>query len=187
MFFLEHTRDRLKPQRLAEHEFIGITPEDISYVRLKKIDTSKVVILQTATFRTKKDFNAHRLLRAIDNNILLSKLHESEQGKSIHKMLPVKELYALYEEFPEVIENTKSVLDQCSIDFDFSKDAVHQNQKTYTGSHEEDEKLLKQLCNKGLFYRYPDTTQEVFDRVEMELATIQLASIFLENQSSRQS
>jgi len=123
--FKKNTLRRLKP-----NEYIGITPEDLPYVRLRNIDTSKAVILQTASFRNKKDFNAHRLLRAIDNNILLSKLSESEQGQPFHRMLPIEELDAIYSEFPEVISNTKSVLDQCSIEFDFSFEAEHQNQKT---------------------------------------------------------
>jgi DNA polymerase-3 subunit alpha len=32
------------------------------------------------TFRNRVDFNAHRLLRAMDNNIVLSKLSLSEQA-----------------------------------------------------------------------------------------------------------
>ena len=176
--------DKNKQRALKSNEYLGVTPEDIPYIRLRNINTSKAVILQTATFRNKKDFNAHRLLRAIDKNILLSKLPESEQGLLHHKMLPVDALKEIYKEFPNIIANTELVLDQCSIDFDFSIDAEHQNQKTYTGSKEEDEKLLESLCRKGIFYRYPNVTQEVYDRIEKELTTIKkmdFVSYFLMN------
>ncbi|MGB1184365.1 MAG: hypothetical protein ACPG4S_04310, partial [Schleiferiaceae bacterium] len=36
--------------------------------------------MPTATFRGKRDFNAHRLLRAIDENTLLSKLEQKQQA-----------------------------------------------------------------------------------------------------------
>ena len=39
---------------------------------------AKCVALQSVTFRTKRDFNTHRLLRAIDKNVLLSQLKTSD-------------------------------------------------------------------------------------------------------------
>ena len=61
-----------------ENEFIGISVESLrklrfsEYLQLK----DKLVLLQSVSFRSKKDYNAHRLLRAIDNN--LSLIHISE-------------------------------------------------------------------------------------------------------------
>lgn len=169
---------------LRENEFIGISPRDLDYIRIKKISVSKAVILQTVTFRNKKDFNAHRLLRAIDKNVLLSKLPETEQAIPDHKMIPVDELLKVYEDYPQVIENTKNVLDSCSIFFDFSDEAEPQNQKHYTGSAEEDETLLLKLCEEGAKYRYPEKTEIIRSRIEKELATIKqmgFISYFLMN------
>jgi len=182
--FVIYPFDKKKTRKLREYEYLGIRPEDIPYVRLKNIDTSKAVILQPATFRNKKDFNAHRLLRAIDNNILLSKLPESEQAMPTDKMLSLDTLLDVYVEYPEVIRNTKNILDECSIDFDFSDTAEHQNQKTYTGNAEGDDKLLDELCREGLPYRYPNVTQEVYDRIDKELGMIKkmnFVSYFLMN------
>ncbi len=169
---------------LRENEFIGIAPADLDYIRIKKKDVSKAVILQTVTCCSKKDFNAHRLLRAIDKNVLLSKLDPAEQGDENHKMLPPHELLKLYEEFPGVIQNTKNVLDACSVFFDFSDDAEPQNQKHYTNSAEEDEALLLKLCQQGVEYRYPDKTTEIQARIDKELSTIKqmgFISYFLMN------
>ena len=63
-------------QSLKTHEFIGVAVHQINKLRfsyLKKF-SDKLVIQQTVTVRNKRDFNAHRLLRAIDKNIVLSKL-----------------------------------------------------------------------------------------------------------------
>ncbi|MDC1385265.1 PHP domain-containing protein, partial [Crocinitomicaceae bacterium] len=167
--FVIYPFGKKRERTLKTNEYIGVNPEDIPYIRLKNIDTSKAVILQTATFRNKKDFNTHRLLRAIDKNVLLSKLSDTEQGRPEHQMLPIKELHVIYEEFPEVIANTEDVLDRCTIDFDFSQEAEHQNQKTYLKTDEEDIELLERLCQEGLFYRYPNVNQEVYDRIDKEL------------------
>lgn len=174
---LEHTFviypfQKDKKRQLKENEYIGVSPRDIPYIRLKDQKISKAVILLTVTFRNKKDFNAHRLLRAIDNNTLLSKLSVTEQASSQHKMISKNDLLGLYEEFPSIIANTVKILDACSIFFDFSSTAEPQNQKTYTGSDEQDVALLYQLCEKGLSYRYPKMNEEIHQRMEKELTAI---------------
>ena len=68
---------------LKNNEFIGIKPQDLNQLKFSKWSTyrHKLVVLQTVSFQNKKGFNIHRLLRAIDNNTLLSKLPKSEQGQ----------------------------------------------------------------------------------------------------------
>lgn len=173
-----------KTHILKPYEYIGISSGDIDYIRLKKIDTSKCVILQPVTFRNKRDFNAHRLLRAIDNNTLLSKLPESEQGNPEDKMLHLDQLLNIYSEFLEVVSNTKKIIEQSHISFDFSDTAEPQNQKYYTGDEEEDLKLLKRLCDEGIKYRYPIESKKVRDRIKKEFDTIKemkFVSYFLMN------
>jgi DNA polymerase-3 subunit alpha len=156
---------------LKPHEYIGITPLDLDYIRIKKVDVSKAVMLQTVTFQNKKDFNAHRLLRAIDKNTLLSKLPAGEQGMLHHRMLPVEELLAVYQDYPTVISNTQKVLES-TVSFDFSDMAPPQNQKNYGASVEEDEQLLLKLCEEGITYRYPALTPQIEERLKKEIDTI---------------
>ncbi len=172
-----------KVYKLDKDEYIGVGIKDLPYIRLKNQNTDKMVVLHTVTFRTKKDFNAHRLLRAIDNNTLLSKLDPAEQGQESDCMLPVTDLYAAFEEYPEIIANTQYILNQSHIEFDFSEKRS-ENQHSYTGSMEEDVKLLRQLCLEGLDYRYPTMSDIIQARVEKELETIQqmnFVSYFLIN------
>lgn len=169
---------------LASNEYIGVRPEHLDFIRLKKIDTSKCVILQPVTFQSKKDFNAHRLLRAIDKNTLLSKLPKTEEAHPNDRIIPVQELERIYADFPEILINTNHILDHSTISFDFSETAPPQNQKTYTESEESDLLLLRELCTAGLAYRYPNAGTKITERVEKELATIQkmgFVSYFLIN------
>lgn len=146
------------PKRtLLAHEYIGVRHRDLSKFPISEWNSypQKLIALQTVTFRNKRDFNAHRLLRAIDNNTLLSKLPTAEQGHREDVFLTPHQLDKIYRHYPFLIENANSLIDQCHIDFDFSGHSV-QNLKTYTGSIEKDFDLLRRLCLKGLGYRYPD-------------------------------
>jgi len=161
-------------QEFRDNEFIGISIENLRrlpFSNYKKF-TDRLVIQQSVTFRNKKDFNAHRLLRSIDNNILLSKLLKTEEGSFSEKMLPVEELLNIYAEFPHIIENTKALLYDCHIDFSFGKGRISQNQQVFGESKEEDFKRLFELCEKGLPIRYSNPDETVKARLKRELDTI---------------
>jgi len=168
------------------NEFIGISIENLRRLPFSryKTYTDKLVIQQPVTFRNKRDFNAHRLLRAIAKNTLLSKLQEAEQGSITEKMLPLDELLEKYQEFPNIIENTRNLMAQCSIQFDFGEGRISQNQQVFGTSKEADFEHLKQLCAKGLPKRYTLITDVVKKRLEVELETIKkmdFVSYFLIN------
>ena len=170
----------------AAHEFIGISVRDLRrlpFTRLMK-HKDKLVVQQAVSFRNKRDYNTHRLLRAIDKNVLLSKLPAEEQGKEDEKMYPLENLVVAFQEHRFILENTEKLMDQCSIAFDFSPERETQNLRTYTGSMQEDEQLIERLCQKGLPYRYPQPDQAVRDRIAKELELIKakgFVSYFLIN------
>ncbi len=172
--------------RFAAHEFVGISIADLRrlpFSRLLKLK-DKLVVQQPVTFRNKRDFNAHRLLRAIDNSILLSKLEKIEEGDENEKMFPIENLAIAFSEYPFILENTERLMESCSIEFDFSKGREPQNLKTYSGSREEDEKMIEHLCQEGLPYRYPDGGEEIQERLKKELKLIKkkgFVSYFLIN------
>lgn len=157
---------------LKSNEWIGLRPSDIVSFRLygKNVDRKKLVILPTASFRNKKDFNTHRLLRAIFHNELLSKLPKTEQGKEEDKFLHLAEIMKCYEEYQEAIQNTQHILKHNTIDFEFGKS---KNKKCFTGDESEDKKMLRQLTSEGLHYRYPNPTAQILERLETELTTIE--------------
>lgn len=170
---------------LNENEFIGIRPSDLNHLKFSKWmgQPEKLVILKTVSFQNKKGFNTHRLLRAIDNNTLLSKLPTSEQGNETDLMIPTRDLKELYVEHPFIIKNTERILNSCSINFDFANSSP-KNQKTYSDNEHLDFKLLKKLAYDGLHYRYQKIGKRVLDRLEKELKIInekQFVSYFLIN------
>ncbi|PKQ44197.1 DNA polymerase III subunit alpha [Confluentibacter flavum] len=173
-------------KQFKDYEFIGVSVEELKKLPFSvyKSYTEKLVIQQQVTIRNKKDFNAHRLLRAIDNNTLLSKLQISEECKITDKMLSLEDLEKAYVQYPQIIANTQNILNLCSIDFSFGKDRVTQNQKVYLESPEADYELLVKLCEDNLHNRYADLNDKVKERLQTELSTIRtmdFVSYFLIN------
>lgn len=168
------------------NEYIGVNIQDLRKIRFSKLYQLKdrFVILQPVTFRNKRDFNTHRLLRTIDNNTLLSKLPKEEEAPEWEKMLPTEELKQHYAEFPFIIRNTEKLMNECSIYFDFSENRKPQNQQSYTGNNQNDEKLLLKLCKQNLPYRYKTITEDIKNRLQKELKLIRqmnFVSYFLIN------
>ena len=176
--FIIYPYQKGKDFKLKSNEFLGIAPKDLNHLKFSKWTEfrEKLVVLKTVSFQNKKGFNTHRLLRAIDNNTLLSKLPKSEEGNENDIMLPYNQLCETYAEFPKLISNTEALLDHCSIDFDFT-DKAPKNQKCLTENEASDYQLLEKLTYDGINYRYGTAIeQKIYDRIEKELNIIKQKS-----------
>ena len=162
------------PEQLSAHEFVGLSAQQIPQFRLSKWKNrlSKLVILQPITFRNQRDFNSHRLLRAIALNTLLSKLPKSEEANKDDRLLSPEQMMNAFAEFPEVLYNSQALIDNCSIYFEFGEQYPHKNQQTYAGSAQKDFEKIKQLCYAAINHRYKVPNKEIFKRIEKELSII---------------
>ena len=174
-----------KNWNLRNNEFIGISFKNLASLPFQDIkkQTNKLVALQPVTYQNKAYFNAHRLLRAIDTNTLLSKLPIEQQAGDAETMLSKTDLLAAYAMYPSIIGNTTRMLNDCQINFEYGK-LANKNLKYYTTDAATDMQLLRSECEKGLQYRYPNASPEALQRVEKELEvieTLNFASYFLIN------
>lgn len=170
---------------LKENEYIGINAKELNSLPFSpsKDYQNKLVVLHTATFIEKKHFNAHRLLRAIDKNTLLSKLEKTEQGDMQDIILPIETIRHLFSSYPKALHNTNYILNSCHVSFDYGK-MSNKNLKHYSYSVKDDLDLLRAQCEKGIAYRFGQATPEITERVEKELHIIEkmkFASYFLIN------
>ncbi|MCX6249951.1 MAG: DNA polymerase III subunit alpha [Bacteroidetes bacterium] len=149
----------------------GIRPSSIH--RLATVNDKKIlenaVIFAPVTFTNDKEYNLHRNLRAIDHNILLSRLEPQHMALPDERMTGVKELKEIFRDYPGLIRNTEKLIAGCSIDFDFTET---KNKKTFTGQHSDDKRLLEKLAYDGLEYRYGKTNREAEKRIRHELGVI---------------
>ena len=169
---------------LLTNEYIEIQLDELINLNYKyrNVDASKLLVLQPMTFCSKKDFNTHRLLRAIANNTLLSKLSKEHQTNENEKFISKIELEKAFELHPELLQRTFSLFETCQVDFSFGDDAQPQNPYSYKASQQDDIHLLRQLCEEGLKFRYPIVTEEIRSRIDKEIDIItkkQYLSYFL--------
>ena len=156
---------------LASNELIGVGVDQLRFLHLSPHvhRQHKLIAMPTATFRGKRDHNAHRLLRAIDENTLLSKLSKDEQAKEDDRYLSNDELKSTYVEVPYLLRQAQQVLEDCNV---LLPDEASLNLQTYTGSKQKDLRLLKKLAYDGIPYRYPTVDFKVKERIEKELELI---------------
>lgn len=159
------------PEKLHRNEYIGIRPEEINLLinpTLKKY-IPRMVILQPVTFTTKREYKLHQILRAIDRNTLVTKLEENDICGQNEKLISIDELLKNYQHYPQIIENTQQLLEQCHFHFDYK---TPKNKKNFTESKDSDIKLLKKLAYKGFSRRYHDDDRKAKARMDKELDVI---------------
>jgi len=161
----------LYPAKLLDNEYIGVLPSESgrllsSPLRMRQ---SKLLLRAPVTFASDRGFELHRNLRAIDNNILLSKLNPSLMASADEMMLPADELFKAFEYYPDILRNTEKMMASCSIAFDYHSS---KNKKSFTGSLYDDKILLEKLAMDGLEYRYGKKDKEAEKRVKHELKLI---------------
>ncbi|MBC8048334.1 MAG: DNA polymerase III subunit alpha [Fimbriimonadaceae bacterium] len=160
-----------KEYNLKENEFIGVRKSDLSklaFSPLKKY-SDKLVALNSVTFTNKTEFNIHRILRAVDNNTIITKL-QPEHIASPHEILKTyDQLQTDFDSFEYLLANTQKLIDNCSFDFDFKE---NKNKKYYTGNEKDDIDLLTNLTFEGVKKRYSKITKQIHDRINKELEII---------------
>lgn len=159
-------------QHLQPNEFVGVRYWEFNklFRYRSKLDASKLVLWQPVTFLDRPNYNLHRLLRAIDHNVLLSKLSPSNHATANETFVAPEHLKKLFETYPDLIKNSEKLLEKCSFEFDFKQ---AKNKKIYTCSETDDLELLRKLAYDGLIYRYGKNQKEAKKRVDRELKIIE--------------
>ena len=163
-------------EKLRPDEYIGVSIQDMGKIRFHLLHkyAGKLVILQPLTFRHKRDFNAHRLLRAVDRNTILSKVTVADTAEETEQILPYNVLKYHFKNVDEISKNTEKLMAECHIHFNFGNDKQHQNLQVFGESREDDYQRIRQLSYQGIGYRYGDSVNDViFDRISMELDLIE--------------
>jgi len=169
--FVIYPFGKMPGSALADNEFTGIRPQQVN-----KLVTSgyldypeKLVVWQPVTFLDDKSLLIHKCLRAIGHNTLLSKLQPHQFADPDQTMVPPWKLREIFQYYPEIIENTEWLMEQCYIDIEFK---VSKNKRTYSKTKEDDRLLLQKLANDGMLYRYGKNNQVAKERIRHELEII---------------
>ena len=158
-------------QRLRPYEFVGVRPEEANhlYSSYLKNHQDRLVVLSPVTFKDSDGYRTHKLLRCIDQNIILSRLDAHTCAKASEKFCPPGHLQEIFRAYPTIIENTLAILDDCHLDMESS---YRHNRRTFTGNNKDDYKLLYKLAVNGCLKRYGPHNRKAMDRTQKELKVI---------------
>lgn len=159
------------PDALRGNEYIGIKIHQVGKLARSVYQgyVHKLVVLHPVTFKNKIGFNIHRLLMAIDQNTILSKLDKNLEANKNEMMMPEPDLMAYFWQYPQIISNTKTLLDNCSIHFELG---VPKNKKTFTENNKKDHALLRSCALEGFQKRYEQYNSSAMQRLMRELDVI---------------
>lgn len=168
--FVIYPLGKKSPENLLFNEFIGITPWEVNKLFGSNIQQykQKFVVRQPVSFQDKSRYNVHKLLRAIDKNILLSKLTPSDLASPHEYFIHPSQLLEAFKQYPCIVTNTYKLIDACEISMDFG---IDKNKKIFSATPGDDRELLKKLAYDGLECRY-GKNPEARKRVNKELEII---------------
>lgn len=156
---------------LEENEFVGIRPEDANKIYTSKLKErpDKIVALAPVTFSTHEGFSLHKLLRCIDLNIVLGNLTEKDHARKSETITSPESIERAFAAYPQILYNTRRILDECSIEMESS---ASNNRKHFTGSKDDDFKLISKLAFNGCYRRYGKQNKAALARTNKELDVI---------------
>lgn len=159
------------PPMLRENEHVGVRWNQLlplSHAKWTGL-LDKMVVLHPVTFRTKKEYNLHKVLQAIDRNVILSQLVEKDYCEDTEWMFPPAKLVQKYGNYPQILQQTEDLISSCNFEF---IPGIPRNKKFYTQDQHSDMRLLSSLAYHGLKTKYGADPQAKA-RVEKELKIIE--------------
>lgn len=178
-----------EPYGLRVNEFIGVRAfqlNQFAFSAYKDEYMHKFVAWHPVTFlptqRTpagkpdKSDHNTHRLLRAIANNTVLSKLPKHQEAFEDEFMISEVQLEKTFEHFPKLLSNARAIVADCTINIAMGED---KNKKCVRGTKAQDLTFLREETLKGFEKVYGNNPayhtnrREVLQRIEKEIGVIE--------------
>ncbi len=172
-FFIE-----VQKQGIAEQDMINPELADLG----KRLGCG-LVATNDVHFLTKDDHYAHDVLCCISMGRLITDEARLKYPTELYLKSP-QEMADALGAFPEAIDNTLRIAEMCDLTLDFSKrhapvyrvsaEAVGPARSEAEKQQKDDERYIRQLCEKGLVERYgtSDVSPEIRQRLEKELTVI---------------
>ncbi len=159
------------PEDLKPNEFIGVRPGEVTklFRKEKELFKQRGVAFWPVTVANRIEHRLHLYLRAIDRNVLLSKVRDEDCCRAEEMFAPPDEVSQVYAAYPFLISNAKELLAGCNTD-EYVFGIL--NKRLFSSSKKDDKQLLEKLAWAGLEYRYGKHNREAAARVKKELKVI---------------
>lgn len=142
---------------------------NVQLVELARQVGLKCVATNDVHYTRREDASAQDLLLALQTNTTLADPNRMRMGSDDYYLKSAEEMSALMAAYPEAVENTLLVAEQC--DVDPGREGYHLP-KFQVPEQCTPEAYLRRLCQEGLQRRYTDITPEIQSRLDYELGVI---------------
>lgn len=117
----------------------------------------------------KEDYRAHDILLCIQTGKTVDEEDRMRYPSDEFYLKSPEEMYKMFSNVPEALENTVKIAEECNFDYEFHKSKLPkfplpEGTDAYT--------YLRDLCYSGLQKRYENITEKLKDRLEYELGVI---------------
>ena len=144
-------------------------------IRIAQETGIPLIATNDAHYIRKEDAQLQRVLLCIQTNKSIDDPNGIGFSTEEFYMKSGEEMAALFPEYPQAIENTVRIAEQCNVEFTFGKtvlphfeipDSAEQSDVSHYA-------YFRDMCKKGLAKRYGDTPgEQIIKRLEYELETI---------------
>lgn len=159
-FFLELQDHGIREQKLINQQLL----------RLSREENIPLVATNDVHYINKEDSKFHDVLLCIQTGKTLDDEDRMKFPSSEFYLKSYEEMYALFGSFDDAISNTVKIAERCNVKLDF--DTLHLPGFSAPEGLTNQE-YLRKLCYDGLKMRYKNITQELIDRLEYEIETIE--------------
>lgn len=159
-FFLEMQDHGIREQKLV----------NVFQRKLSKDTGIPLVITNDVHYVSKDDFKNHEVLLCIQTGKTLSDEQRMEFQTSEFYFKSQDEMYDIFMDDIEALENSWSIAQMCNLELDFSTYHLPEFKVPdgYSAST-----YLRMLCKNGLKERYKEVSYDLVSRLEYELSTIE--------------
>ena len=110
LVFVIYPFGKRRQNQLKANEYLGVRFSQLTKMFACE-SFEKLVAMQPVTFAEKADFELHQCMRAIDGNVLISRLDPKACAAPDEILLPAERLRTTYALYPQLIENAEGILD----------------------------------------------------------------------------
>ena len=169
--FIVYDREIKPLEMFRPNELIGIRPSEANKLVFSnwRHRPERLVLWQPVTFLDAEGHRLHKLLRAMDANTLVTKLEGVAMAQADEYFRSEAQLLEPFQNQPKILQNTRRVLDACSIQFETG---LQLNRRAFMGTKEGDLNLLSKLAENGCVRRYGPNHRRAQERVHKELKVI---------------
>ncbi|HEY91795.1 MAG TPA: DNA polymerase III subunit alpha [Dehalococcoidia bacterium] len=155
--------------------------EKVNQVLIRMADELGIPLVATndVHYISREDAAAHDLLMCIGTNTSVNDEKRKKMPGDFFYLKSPDEMAGLFKDIPQAIENTQHIAGMCNMEMEFGRlhlpeIEIPEGKNAY--------QYLTDLCEEGLSIYYPESTEEVRQRLEYELDVIrrtEFANYFL--------